>query len=59
MQMEIGENDSNAKLNRQMAFDDNMEVVWQMVNEIHNKQYDITDFELVSLQTIKNLKFLL
>ncbi|WOH00546.1 hypothetical protein DCAR_0519912 [Daucus carota subsp. sativus] len=46
MQMEVGENDSNAKLNRQMAFDDNMEVVWQMVNEIHNKQYDITDFEL-------------
>ena len=39
MQMEVGENDSNAKLNRQMAFDDNMEVVWQMVNEIHNKRY--------------------
>ncbi|WOH00883.1 hypothetical protein DCAR_0520259 [Daucus carota subsp. sativus] len=29
-----------------MAFDDNMEVVLKMVNEVHNNHYDIQDFDM-------------
>ena len=41
-------NDTDGRLKRYMAFDDNMEVVLKMVNEVHNNHYDIQDFDMVT-----------
>ncbi|WOG81956.1 hypothetical protein DCAR_0101115 [Daucus carota subsp. sativus] len=38
--------DTDRRLDRYMAFDDNMDVVMNMVNEVHNKRYDISDFDM-------------
>ena len=48
MLMKVAPGDSAAKLNRYVAFDDNMEVVLKLVNEIHSRMFDIPDFELVN-----------
>ena len=45
--MKVAEGDVDARLNRYEAFDDNMEVVLQLVNDIHGRMFDINDFEMV------------
>ena len=49
MMMKVAPGDLDAKLNRYSAFDDNMEVVMQLVNEIHSRTIDINEFEMVSV----------
>ena len=49
MLMKVAKGDVDARLNRYAAFDDNMEVVMQLVNEIHNRMVDINEFEMVNL----------
>ena len=44
--MKVAEGDVDARLNRYAAFDDNMEVVLQLVNDIHGRMFDINDFEM-------------
>ena len=38
-----------AMLNRYVAFNDNMDVVLKLVNEIHSRMFDIPDFEMVNI----------
>ena len=47
--MKVAREDVDARLNRYTAFDDNMEVVMQLVNEIHSRTIDINEFEMVSV----------
>ena len=47
MLMNVAKGDVDARLNRYAAFDDNMEVVLQLVNEIHGRMFDVNDFEMV------------
>lgn len=47
--MKVARGDVDARLNRYTAFDDNMEVVMQLVNEIHSRVVDINEFEMVNL----------
>ncbi|KAL1805777.1 hypothetical protein ACET3Z_028845 [Daucus carota] len=47
MLMNVAKGDVDATLNRYAAFDDNMEVVLKLVNEIHGRMFDVNDFEMV------------
>lgn len=51
--MTVEEGDWDAQITRYVSFDDNMEVVLKLVNEIHSKTYNIPDFTLVSLYHIQ------
>lgn len=46
LQIKVGE-DEFEKTNRYAPFDDNMDNVMKMVNEMHNKQYEVKDFDMV------------
>ncbi|KAL1809459.1 hypothetical protein ACET3Z_026449 [Daucus carota] len=46
MQMDIGGGDVMGRLNRYAVFDDNMEIVLKLVNEIHCREYEVSDFEM-------------
>ena len=48
MLMNVQPGDTDAKLSRYEAFDDNMEVVLELVNKIHNRTFKIFEFELVT-----------
>ena len=45
--MNVAQGDVDARLNRYAAFDDNMDVVLQLVYDIHGRIMDINDFEMV------------
>ena len=47
MLMNVAQGDVDARLNRYAAFDDNMDVVLQLVYDIHGRIMDINDFEMV------------
>ncbi|KAL8113111.1 hypothetical protein AgCh_020438 [Apium graveolens] len=46
LRMDVGIGDDYSKMSHFAAFDDNMDLVMKMVNEIHNKQYDVKDFDM-------------
>ncbi|XP_074343147.1 uncharacterized protein LOC141680976 [Apium graveolens] len=46
LRMDVGVGDDYSKMSRFAAFDDNMDLVIKMVNEMHNKQYDVKDFDM-------------
>ena len=48
MLMKVAQGDVDARLNRYQAFDDNMEVVLKLVNDIHGRMLDINEFEMVN-----------
>ena len=47
MLMNVAAGDTDAKLCRYAAFDDNMDVVLELVNKIHSRPVNIPEFELV------------
>ena len=48
--MNVPPGDTDAKLSRYGAFDDNMEVVLELVNKIHSRTVNIPEFELVTFK---------
>lgn len=45
--MEVGEGAAHDIMERNALFDDNMDIVVQMVCEMHRKQYEVKDFDMV------------
>ncbi|KAF1001375.1 hypothetical protein AG4045_025685 [Apium graveolens] len=52
LRMDVGVGDDYSKMSRFAAFDDNMDLVIKMVNEMHNKQYDVKDFDMENQQAL-------
>ena len=50
MMIEVVPGDTDARLSRYEAFDENMEVVLELVNKIHNRTLDIPEFEMVTFK---------
>lgn len=48
LRMEVGDGAPNDTMERNAAFDDNMDIVVQMISDMHNKQYEVKDFDMVS-----------
>lgn len=46
--MEVGEGFDHDIMDRNALFDDNMDLVLQMVCDMHKKQYEVKDFDMVS-----------
>ncbi|KAK1396434.1 hypothetical protein POM88_006297 [Heracleum sosnowskyi] len=46
LRMEVGEGGTHDKMERNAAFHDNMDIVVQMVCDMHNKNYEVKDFEM-------------
>lgn len=46
LQIDVDKGDYSSKMSRYAAFDDNMDIVIKMVNEMHNKQYEVKDFDM-------------
>lgn len=46
--MEVGEGLAHDTMERNALFDDNMDLVVQMVSHMHKKQYEVKDFDMVS-----------
>ncbi|KAK1351607.1 hypothetical protein POM88_054179 [Heracleum sosnowskyi] len=46
MEMLVNDNDVDAKIKRYALFDDNMDVVLKMVNDLHNKRYEGMEFDM-------------
>ncbi|KAK1363409.1 hypothetical protein POM88_038970 [Heracleum sosnowskyi] len=46
LKIDVGEGSYSSKIGRYAAFDDHMDVVFKMVNEMHNKQYEVKDFDM-------------
>ena len=45
--MNVAAGDTDARLSRYGAFDDNMDVVLELVNKIHSRPVNVPEFELV------------
>ena len=48
MNMVVNDGDIHGVLKRRAVFNDNIEVVLEMVNGIHNRIYGVQDFDMVS-----------
>lgn len=46
--MVVNDGDIHGVLKRRAVFNDNIEVVLEMVNGIHNRIYGVQDFDMVS-----------
>ena len=46
--MLVDDDDVNKKIRHYALFDDNMDVVLKTVNDLHNKQYDGREFDMVN-----------
>lgn len=45
--MDVSEGAAHDKMERDPVFDDNMDLVVDMVCEMHKKQYEVKDFDMV------------
>ncbi|KAK1358879.1 hypothetical protein POM88_043353 [Heracleum sosnowskyi] len=46
LKIDVGGGSYSSKIGRYAAFDDNMDIVIKMVNEMHNKHYEVKDFDM-------------
>lgn len=46
LSMEVGECAAHDTMERNAAFDDNMDIVVQIICDMHNKQYEVKDFDM-------------
>lgn len=47
MNMSVAEGDIHEKIKRYAVFDDNMDVVLELVNRVHDRVYNVPDFDMV------------
>ena len=53
LNMSVAKGDIHADLKRKAVFDDNMDVVLEMISRVHKRIYDVKDFDMVCSLLIK------